>query len=200
MEDGILSANKMKIEWWDAERVIPYEHNPRDNDAAVEPLAASLREFGWKQPIVVDSDGVIIAGHTRLKAAKLLGMDKVPVLVASDLTPAQCAAYRLADNQTAELASWDMGALAVELGGLAVDFDMGEYGFDAVAIDGFGTDFELPDDEGPRFKTISLHLTKEQYDTISAACENISRETVSMRGGNEFGDKVCEIVRQWQAR
>jgi len=127
----------MKVEWWDAERVIPYEHNPRDNDAAVEPLANSIREFGWKQPIVVDADGVIIAGHTRLKAANLLGMDKVPVLVASDLTPAQCAAYRLADNKTAELASWDMGALAVELDGLAVDFDMTEFGFDP-------SDFGLP--------------------------------------------------------
>lgn len=132
-----MSAQKMKVEWWDAERVVPYEGNPRDNDAAVEPLAASLREFGWKQPIVVDSDGVIVAGHTRLKAAKLLGMEKVPVLVASDLTPAQCAAYRLADNKTAELASWDMGALAVELDGLAVDFDMGQFGFDS-------SDFGLP--------------------------------------------------------
>lgn len=128
---------KMKIEFWDIDKVIPYENNPRENDDAVEPLANSIREFGWKQPIVVDMDGVILAGHTRLKAAKSLGMDKVPVLVASDLTPAQAAAYRLADNKTNELAVWDFSSLAVELDGLSVDFDMTDFGFTL-------SDFDVP--------------------------------------------------------
>ena len=110
--------------------VRPYEDNPRRNDGAVQAVAASLREFGWKQPIVVDADGTIIAGHTRYKAALALGMTDVPVVVASDLTPEQCAAYRLADNRVGELAEWDSELLAQELDGLA-DIDMSAFGFDS---------------------------------------------------------------------
>ena len=109
--------------------VIPYENNPRVNDKAVEAVAASVKEFGFKQPIVVDSAGVIVVGHTRLKAAKLLGMDKVPVVVADDLTDEQIKAYRLADNKTAELAEWDFGKLQEEMDALK-DVDMSVFGFD----------------------------------------------------------------------
>ena len=100
--------------------VRPYEDNPRRNDGAVQAVAASLREFGWKQPIVVDADGTIVVGHTRYKAALALGMTDVPVVVASDLTPEQCAAYRLADNRVGELAEWDSELLAQELDGLNI--------------------------------------------------------------------------------
>jgi hypothetical protein len=120
----------MRIEWRGVDEVTPYENNPRRNDEAVEKVANSLREFGWQQPLVVDADGVIIVGHTRLKAAKSLGMDKVPVIVASNLTPAQCAAYRIADNSTGEIATWDFDLLSVELDGLSVDFDMGDFGIE----------------------------------------------------------------------
>ena len=109
--------------------VRPYEDNPRRNDGAVQAVAASLREFGWKQPIVVDADGTIVVGHTRYKAALALGMTDVPVVVASDLTPEQCAAYRLADNRVGELAEWDSELLAQELDGLS-GFDMEQFGFD----------------------------------------------------------------------
>ena len=109
--------------------VIPYENNPRVNDKAVEAVAASLKEFGFKQPIVVDSSGVIVVGHTRLKAAKLLGMDKVPVVVADDLTDEQIREYRLADNKTAELSEWDFGKLQEEMDALK-DVDMSVFGFD----------------------------------------------------------------------
>jgi ParB-like chromosome segregation protein Spo0J len=87
--------------------VRPYERNPRLNDQAVDAVAASIREFGFRQPIVVDEDGVIIVGHTRYKAALKLGMDTAPVHVASGLTPAQIKAYRIADNKTASLSTWD---------------------------------------------------------------------------------------------
>lgn len=109
--------------------VVPYEGNPRDNEAAVPAVAESLKEFGWRQPIVVDADMTVVCGHTRLKAARRLGMETVPVVVADDLTAEQVAAYRLADNRTAELAEWDAGLLALELDGLA-GFDMGRFGFD----------------------------------------------------------------------
>ena len=91
----------MKVELWPVSRVKPYPNNPRVNDDAVDAVAASLREFGFRQPIVVDAEGVIICGHTRFKAAQKLGLDKVPVHVAKDLTPEQIKTYRIADNQTA---------------------------------------------------------------------------------------------------
>jgi DNA modification methylase len=112
-------------------KIKPYENNPRINEKAVEKVANSLREFGFQQPIVVDKDGVIIVGHTRLKAAEMLGLKEVPVLVAKDLTEAQVKAYRLADNKTAEFSEWDMDLLAFELEGLeAFDFDMLPFGFE----------------------------------------------------------------------
>jgi len=108
----------------------PYENNPRLNDDAVDVVAASIREFGFRQPIVVDTDGVIIVGHTRWKAAKKLGLEYVPVHVATELTPAQIKAYRLADNKSASIAEWDMELLPLELEGLKeMEFDLGLLGF-----------------------------------------------------------------------
>lgn len=100
--------------------ITPYENNPRNNDSAVDAVAASIREFGWQQPIVVDKDGVIIAGHTRYKAARKLGLAEVPVVVADNLTEEQIKAYRLAD--------WDMDLLSKELAGISMD--MAQFGFD----------------------------------------------------------------------
>jgi site-specific DNA-methyltransferase (adenine-specific) len=111
----------------------PYEKNPRRNDAAVEYVAESLRQFGWKQPIVIDKDGVIIAGHTRYKAALSLGMETAPCLIADDLTPEQVKAYRLADNKVAEASEWDMELLDAELAEIMdalPEFDMADFGFD----------------------------------------------------------------------
>ena len=119
------------IELRDINSITPYERNPRLNDNAVDAVAASLQEFGFRQPIVVDNAGVIIAGHTRWKSAKKLGLKKVPVHVATDLTPEQVKAYRLADNKTGELAEWDMEILPIELAELRdVGFDMSVLAFD----------------------------------------------------------------------
>jgi site-specific DNA-methyltransferase (adenine-specific) len=110
----------------------PYDKNPRINDAAVDAVAASIKAFGFRQPIVVDEDGVIIVGHTRYKAAIKLGLQTVPVHVAKGLTPAQAKAYRLADNQTATLSNWNEELLPIELAELqALDFDMNLTGFSA---------------------------------------------------------------------
>jgi ParB-like chromosome segregation protein Spo0J len=108
----------MKIEQWDIDRIKPYEKNPRRNDKAVQAVADSIREFGFRQPIVVDAAGVIVVGHTRYKAALKLGLKTVPVHVAADLTPQQARAYRLADNRSAENAEWDIDLLPIELGEL----------------------------------------------------------------------------------
>ena len=121
----------MKIEHRKLADVKPYERNPRINDQAVDAVAESIREFGFRQPIVVDPDGVIIVGHTRYKAALKLGLDKVPVHVARGLTPEQIKAYRIADNKTADLAEWDYDLLPLELGELQeADYDLGLLGFD----------------------------------------------------------------------
>ncbi len=121
----------MKIEHMNLADLTPYPGNPRINDDAVEAVARSLREYGFRQPIVVDVDRVIICGHTRFKAAKKLGMDQVPVHVATDLSPEQIRAYRIADNQTASLATWDFDLLPIELAALKeLDYDLGLLGFD----------------------------------------------------------------------
>ena len=122
----------MKIEQRKTSDITPYENNPRHNDAAVEAVAASIKEFGFRQPIVIDENGVIIVGHTRWKAAQKLGLEKIPVHVARDLTPGQARAYRIADNQTASIAEWNFDLLPVELNELkAVDFDLELLGFEA---------------------------------------------------------------------
>lgn len=111
------------------DEIRPYENNPRVNDGAVGAVAESIREFGFQQPIVVDRGGVIIAGHTRYKAAQKLGMTEVPVVVADNLTDEQVRAYRLADNKTGELAEWDFSALEEELAGIG-ELDMSLFGFE----------------------------------------------------------------------
>lgn len=124
-----MKDNAKEIIQKDVADIIPYDNNPRKNDKAVETLANSIREFGFRQPIIVDEHNVIICGHTRLKAAKKLGLKKVPCVVATGLTPKQVKAYRLADNKTAEKAEWDMDLLDKELAGLD-DINMSDFGFE----------------------------------------------------------------------
>jgi DNA modification methylase len=122
----------MHVEMRPITSIRPYENNPRLNDAAVDAVAKSIKEFGFRQPIVVDEEGVIIVGHTRYKAALKLGLETVPVHVAKGLTPAQAKAYRLADNQTATMSQWDDDKLPLELMGLQeMGFDLELTGFSA---------------------------------------------------------------------
>lgn len=121
----------MQIETWPIDRPQPYEKNPRLNDDAVAAVANSIREFGFRQPIVVDEESVVIIGHTRLKAAKQLGLTEVPVHVARGLAPEKVKALRLADNKTAEIAEWNLELLPIELSELqGMNFDLGLLGFD----------------------------------------------------------------------
>jgi len=149
----------MKIDQWDIERVKPYEKNPRRNDKAVQAVADSIREFGFRQPIVVDDAGVIVVGHTRYKAALKLGLKTVPVHVAADLTPQQARAYRLADNRSAQNAEWDIDLLPIELGELRDDgFDLKLVGFSDKELTEylreFDTDLEDGDDPDEAVETI----------------------------------------------
>lgn len=120
----------MKIEMLKTSEIIPYEKNPRKNDAAVEKVAESIKEFGFLVPIVIDRNNVIAAGHTRLKAALQLGIDRVPCVRADDLTDEQIKAFRLADNKTAEFAEWDFTELDKQLEELMnTEIDMTRFGF-----------------------------------------------------------------------
>ena len=126
----------MTIHDIELDKIIPYINNPRNNDDAVDDIAASIHEFGWKQPIVIDRDNVIVIGHTRYKAAKKLGLKTAPCLYADDLTPVQIKALRIADNKTGEKASWDRTQLKVELEGLrGTDFDLALTGFDSIELE-----------------------------------------------------------------
>lgn len=125
------------------EEVKPYENNPRINDNAVDAVAKSIEEFGFQQPLVLDKDNVIIVGHTRYKAAVQLGLEKVPCVIADDLTEEKVKAYRLADNKVGELALWDSIALSVELD--EIEMDMTDFGFVEmfdVDVDSFFEDVE----------------------------------------------------------
>lgn len=127
--------------------LISYENNPRNNDDAVEIVAKSIQEFGFKVPIVIDSDLVIVTGHTRLKAAQKLGIEKVPCIMADDLTPEQIKAFRLADNKTSEYATWDLSKLEIELDELHdLEFDMSDFGFTVKEADLAGDDFDFDEE------------------------------------------------------
>lgn len=137
----------MKVVDKGIETLTEYERNPRKNDAAVDKVAASISEFGFKVPVVIDKDGVIVAGHTRVKAARKLGMESVPCIVADDLTEEQIKAFRLADNKVGEFAEWDFELLDEELQDIN-DIDMSEFGFDEKVIPG------ITDEEPDEFEDI----------------------------------------------
>ena len=130
-------STKIKIVYKNIGELHEYENNPRLNDEAVESVKQSIRQFGWKVPIVIDKDGVIVTGHTRVRAARELGITDIPCIVATDLSPKQVKAFRLVDNKTSELSGWDFSKLDVELQDLNDIFNMGDFGF--IDYDAFDT-------------------------------------------------------------
>lgn len=151
----------------------PYKRNPRKNENAVDAVAASIKEFGFKIPIVIDSNNEIVAGHTRLKAAQKLGLAEVPCIIADDLTPDQIKAFRLADNKTAELAEWDFELLQLELD--EIKLDMSDFGFDTTPEPGepYEDNYEPEPPTDPKTKSGELFKLGNHYllcgDATSAA-------------------------------
>lgn len=142
----------MKIIDIEISQLTEYENNPRNNDDAVEYVAKSIEEFGFKVPVVVDKNNVIVAGHTRVKAAKQLNMKTVPCIVADDLTEEQIRAFRLADNKTSELSSWDFQKLEEELKEIQ-NIDMSEFSFELthdIDIDSFFEEDEEKKEKEPK--------------------------------------------------
>lgn len=148
----------MKIRETDIKDIVPYENNPRFNESAVDAVANSIRDFGFKVPIIVDKNNIIIAGHTRLLAAKKLGLERVPVLMADDLTDEQVKAFRLADNKVGEIATWDDAKLQEELQELTeLGYNMEQFGFEMPDInisteDDFDVDAVINNGEEPKTK------------------------------------------------
>ena len=135
---------ELKIEYWPIDRLTPYARNPRKNEHAVPKMASLIKEFGFKVPVVARSDGSVVDGHLRLMAARHLGLDTVPVVLADEWTPAQVKAFRIAVNKSAELAEWDTAMLALEIEDLKeLDFDLELTGFELPELEdimGAGTD------------------------------------------------------------
>jgi ParB-like chromosome segregation protein Spo0J len=138
--------SELRLEYIPVNELVPYDKNPRKNDAAAEKVAELIKEYGFKKPILVDvknNKNEIIAGHTRLKAALLLGLEKVPVIFADDLSPEQVKAFRIADNKSGEWAEWDNELLIPELTDLRESgFDISLTGFSEMSLDGFDTGSE----------------------------------------------------------
>lgn len=139
-----MNNAKMNIVYKKVADLVPYENNPRNNDGAVDYVANSIKEFGFKVPVVVDKDNIVVAGHTRLKACKKLGITEVPCIVADDLTEDQIKAFRIADNKVSEYATWDEEKLSQELSDIMLD--MTEFG-DDLFTDDDTMDVELDDEE-----------------------------------------------------
>lgn len=203
-------VSKLKIEYISIDELIPYINNPRLNDGAVDKVASSIKNFGFKNPIIIDKGNEIIAGHTRLKAARKLGLEEVPTIKVDDLTEKQIKAFRIADNKTSELAEWDMELLEVEFD----DLDDVFTGFSTDEIDKllhrgfnydsseFGEDFSLPSgDKNPiEQRTFTLH--EKQAELIDYAMNIIKNnyeveDIESFGNSNNNGNLLYMVVKEW---
>lgn len=188
----------MEIIYKKIEDLIPYENNPRDNEEAVQYVKNSIKEFGFKVPMVIDKDNVIVAGHTRYKASKELGLKEVPCIIADDLNEEQIKAFRLADNKVSDKAEWDFNMLDAELAN--IDIDMTEFGFEDmdINIDEFGTEFELPEGEKLGIDKMTLYFANEQTKVIEEAINMINLEEVETFGNeHKKGNAIYEVVKEW---
>lgn len=195
-------VNEMQIEMIQVSDLTPYDHNPRKNDASVEYVANSIKEFGFKIPIVVDRNNVVVCGHTRLKAAKKLKMKSIPCIRADDLSDKQIQAFRLADNKVGERSEWDYNELGGELDDLLPDFKMEDFGFDLGTDDEFGTDFDLASGDKTTSSTMSFSLSQDQADIIKDAIGKMKgteryKNYQNDNNGNSNGNALFLVVDEW---
>mgnify|MGYP000007125705 FL=1 len=189
---------KNQIVYKELEDLKPYERNPRKNEKAVGAVRESIRQFGFKNPVIIDVQNVIICGHTRILAAKELGIKQIPCIVADDLNEEQIKAFRLVDNKVGELAEWDVDLLPLELADIAQDLSV--FGFETISEDEFGEEFTLDSGEKKPYQQISLTLHDKQAELILACIDYVhTHGEVKETFGNENhkGNGVYEVVRQW---
>lgn len=162
-----------QLEEWKVSDLVEYARNPRKNDHAVDKVAAAIREFGFRVPILAKSDKTIVDGHLRLKAAKKLGLEDVPVMLCDDMTDAQIRAFRISVNRVAEFAEWDYEMLKIELGDLeSMDFDLSILGFDDEET------FKLLGDGLDESKQPSEDEYKEVYEVVVSCCDESEQEAI----------------------
>ncbi len=190
----------MKVQNISLTDIRPYARNPRKNDDAVKNVAASIREFGFLVPLVIDSNHEIVAGHTRYKAAQSLGMKAVPCVIVDELTEDQIKAFRLADNKVGELSAWDMDLLPLELAD--IEMPMTDFGFETISDEDFSENFTLDDGEKKPFQQISITVHDEQAKLILAAIKYVYEQnavTETFTNENHNGNGLYEVVREWAA-
>lgn len=187
-----------KITMTALDAIKPYANNPRQNDGAVDAVARSIEAYGFKVPLVIDRDGTIVTGHTRYKAAKQLGLDAVPCIIADDLTDEQLKAFRLADNKVAEIATWDQALLQLELKNLG-DLTLDAYGFDDLLT---MTDGDFDDDgDGPELVEVTFTLAPEQRDEVMEAIRKAGHNAEETYGNvNRNGNALYKVAREWAER
>ena len=182
----------------------PYENNPRVNDDAVQYVANSIKEFGFKVPMVIDKNNVIVTGHTRYKAALELGLKEVPCVIADDLTDEQIKAFRIADNKTNDMASWNDDLLGLEMKDLLGEFDMTDYGFGDFEISMLTEDMEPEDYDGDLIKEYSnnsdnflinkrviiTYKTEEQEKWLKELLKEDNEELKVVYTANELMERI----------
>lgn len=179
------------------DKLVEYETNPRFNDEAVEQVANSIKEFGFKVPVTIDKNNVIITGHTRVKAARRLGMVEVPAIRVEDLSDEQIKAFRLVDNKTSEFADWDTELLAFEMLEIE-DIDMSDFGFDVYDMDDFGEEFSLTNIDEPLSATMTFTLSVRQRDIIEGYLKLVDVSDMSKEeNSNKMGNALYKVVEEW---
>jgi ParB-like chromosome segregation protein Spo0J len=188
----------MEIKMIKIEDLKPYPNNPRFNDEAVEYVANSIKEFGFKVPMIIDKNNEIVAGHTRYKASLELGLKEVPCIIADDLSEEQIKAFRLADNKVSEKSQWNFDLLEEELNDI-LNIDMSEFDFDNIDPNALDTDFELPDGDKGNMEQMTFTLTNEQAELIRGALDLIKPEDIQETFGNtnKNGNAIYEVVKEW---
>lgn len=207
--------NKLNIVYKKVDELIPYVNNPRDNKDAIDKVASSIKNFGFKVPLVIDSQNEVITGHTRLLASKKLGIEEVPVIIANDLSEAQVKAFRIADNKVSEYAEWDEDLLKVELEELQdLDFNLLDTGFELDDLevmlnlgfdyseDDFGDEFTLPEGDKKPIQQISFTFHDNQVDLITHAMDDIESrydkdELETFGNENKKGNLLYMVVKEW---
>jgi site-specific DNA-methyltransferase (adenine-specific) len=190
--DAKPKAKEWNVVWKDPNELTPYEKNARKNDATVPYLVNSIKRFGFRVPLVIDAKGVVVCGHTRLKAALNMGMKKVPCVVADDLTNAEIKAFRLADNKIAEMSGWDFEALDLELEELKIDFDgdMIDFGFNGGSDDEIDDlnngDFGVGDKQGTPLESFDVTFT------FPIECEEQVKAFIQDKGKKYIVEKIMK--------
>lgn len=169
--------DKLKIEYVDINSIKPYKKNPRKNEDAIPYVMESIKQFGFKNPVILDKDNVIVAGHTRIESAKRLGITEIPCIYADDLTDEQIKAFRLADNKVAEIAEWDIDLLDTELDDI-LNIDMSDFGFD---LDLDNEEIERTDLSDKEFEKYEIIITCENELDLQKKYEKLEEEGYECR-------------------